>query len=119
MTDGPQKTPSRHMHGQVEPMKSMIDRYKAQVLLQAGHTQKEVAIYADMGQRTARRIEHEPPVEDLDDRAEKKKRRIGRPSKTAAFRKSVEDMLKSEPDLMSLEFVNGTRILHNCGIRNW
>jgi hypothetical protein len=109
MTGARQKTPSKHIHGQVEPMKSMLDRYKAQVLFQAGHTQKEVAIYTDMGQRTARRIEHEPPVEDLDDGAERKKRRIGRPSKTEAFRKPVEDMLKSNPDLMSLELLHRAR----------
>ena len=90
-------------------MKSMLVRHKVQVLLQAGHTQEEVAGYTDMGARTARRIEHEPPVGDLDDQVERKKRRIGRPSKTAAFRKSVEDMLKSEPDLMSLELLRRAR----------
>ena len=103
MTGTPQKAPSRHTHGQVEPMKSMLVRYKVQVLLQAGHTQEEVAGYTNMGARTARRIEHEPPVGDLDDQVERKKWRIGRPSKTEAFRKPVEDMLKSDPDFI----VNG------------
>ncbi len=105
MTSTPQKSPSRHIHGQVEPMKSMLVRHKAQVLLQAGHTQKDVAKYTDMGIRTARRIEHEPPVRDLDDRAERKKRRIGRPSKTEAFRNFVEKTLKTEPDLIALELL--------------
>lgn len=109
MTGARQKTPSRHTHGQVEPMKSMLERYKAQVLLKAGHTQKEVAEYTGMGQRTARRIEHEPPVEDLDDRAERKKRKIGRPSKTEAFRKPVEDMLRTDSNLMSLELFRRAR----------
>ena len=66
MTGTPQKTPSRHIHGRLEPMKSRIGLHKVQIFLQAGHTQEEVAGYTDMGARTARRIEHEPPVGDLD-----------------------------------------------------
>ncbi|MBM4250326.1 MAG: hypothetical protein FJ149_13110, partial [Euryarchaeota archaeon] len=96
-------------------MKSMLDRHKAQVLLQAGHTHKEVVEHTRIGLRTTWRIGHEPPVKDLDDRAERKKRRIGRPIKTMAFRKPVEDMLRSAPDLMTLELFRRARELGYAG----
>lgn len=109
MTGTPMKSPSTPTLGEVEPMKPMLIRHKAQVLLQAGHTHKEVAEYTEMGLRTTWRIAREPPVRDLDDRAERKKRKIGRPSKTEAFRKSVEETLRAEPDLMSLELFRRAR----------
>ena len=86
MTGAPQKSPSMHTQMEVEPMKPMLARHKVQVLQQAGHTQQEVAEYTDMGLKPVLRITLEPPVEDPDDRAERKRRSIGRPSKTEAFR---------------------------------
>ena len=118
MTGTPQKSPSTHTHGEVEPVKSMLVRHKAQVLLQAGHTHKDVAEYTELGLRTTWRIARESPVADIDDRAERKKRRIGRPSKTEAFRKSTEEILRSDPDLMSLELLRRAREQGYCGAKS-
>ena len=111
MTDIPLKSTSRHTKEEVEPVKPLLTRHKVQVLRQAGHTQGQVSEYTDVGLRTVRRIAREPPVQDLDDLAERKKRRIGRPSKTDAFRKFTEDLLKTEPDLMTLELFRRAREL--------
>jgi len=86
MTGTPLKSTSRHTKVEVEPVKPLLTRHKVQVLRQAGHTQEQVSEYTDVGLRTVRRIAREPPVQDLDDPAERKKRKIGRPSKTEVSR---------------------------------
>jgi len=109
MTNTPKKNLSVHIQGEVTQMKSMLDRHKVQILLQAGHTQKEVAEFTGLGIRTIRTINGEPLVEDPDNQTEIKKRKIGRPSKTEAFREFIEDLLKNEPDIMSLELLRRAR----------
>jgi transposase len=115
MKGRPQKNPPNHTNGEVGPVKPMITRHNVQILRQAGHIQEEVAEFTRTGLRTVQRIDYEPPVGDLDDKAEMKRRRIGRPSKTEAFRKSIEDMLRSDPDLMSLELLRRARELGYSG----
>ena len=62
MTGARHNPHSEHIPGPVKPMKYMIDRLMFQVLLQTGYTQKEVSEYANLGQRSDRKIEHEPQI---------------------------------------------------------
>lgn len=60
MTGARHNPHSWHIPGPLNPMKYTIDMLKFQVLLQTGYTQNEVSGYANKGQRSARKIEHEP-----------------------------------------------------------
>ena len=110
------KAPLRPAHkelvGEV-PMHTQLSRYAAQVLLAAGHTQKEVAELIQIPTRSVRRIAKEERVSDIDDSAERKRRRVGRPSKTDAYRELVAELLKHEPTLMTLE------VLRRCRARGY
>jgi hypothetical protein len=83
----------------------LLKRYEVQVLLQAGHTQEEVASSSGISVRAVRRIGREATVEHVDDMAERTARRIGRPSKAEGFRELVAGILAEEPGLMSLEIL--------------
>jgi transposase len=115
MTGRPQKKPPTYIPGVVKPMEPLLTRYSIKILRQAGHTQDEVAKYTKVGLRTVQRIDRESPVKNLDDPAERKKRKIGRPSKTESFRIFIEDILKTDPDLMSLELFRRARELGYSG----
>jgi hypothetical protein len=52
-----------------------------------------------VGLRSVRRIAKQPSVVDVDDAAEREKRRIGRPNVVENFRKRVDAILKQEADL--------------------
>ncbi|MEN8183021.1 MAG: IS21 family transposase, partial [Myxococcota bacterium] len=47
---------------------------------------------------------------EVEDGAERERRRIGRPSKAEPFRKLVVDLLGEEPELMSLEILRRARL---------
>jgi hypothetical protein len=70
----------------------MLKRHEIQVLRKAGHGQVEVAELVGVSERTVRAVEREPPVASTDDRAERERRRIGRPAKVERFRKFVLDL---------------------------
>ena len=90
-------------------MRSLLTRHAVQVLLDAGHTQKEIAQHTGIGVRSVRRIQKEDTVEHLDDGAERKRRRIGRPSKAEPFRETIVQILAEAPDLLSLEVLRRCR----------
>ena len=46
-----------------------------------------------------------PPVDHVDDAAERRKRGIGRPSKTRSFADAIRDWLEKEPDLPTQELL--------------
>jgi transposase len=96
-----------------EAMHSLLTRHAIQVLIDAGLTQAAVSEHCKVSVRTVRRVSKEDPVEDNDDAAEHKRRRIGRPSKTAAFEPFVRQLLKDDPGLMSLE------ILRRAGLQGY
>lgn len=104
-----QKNPAPDAHPEISRMKPMLSRHKVQVLLQAGHTQQEVARLTGMGICTVRKIGRERPVEEVNDQTERHARKIGRPSKAKSFRKFIEDTLEKEPDLMTLELLRRAR----------
>lgn len=90
----------------------MLKRHEIQVLLGAGHREQEVARLAGVSVRSVRRIGKEAPVSHVDDRAEVQSRGVGRPSKAAPYREQVQEILASEPGLMSLEILRRVR---ECG----
>ena len=71
-------------------MLTLLKRHQVQTMLAAGHDQVEVADLAGVSVRSVRRIAAEPAVEHVDDRQERTQRGIGRPSKVAPFRESLD-----------------------------
>jgi transposase len=88
----------------------MLKRHQIKVLLEAGHTQAEVARLAGVSVCSVRRVAVEPAVEHVDDGAERISRGIGRPSVVEGFRKGVEEILAQEADLPSLEILRRIRL---------
>jgi transposase len=91
-------------------MYGMMKRHEIQVLLKAGLPQAEVARIAGVSERTVREIQTEETVTEVDDGAERRRRRIGRPSKAEPFRKLVLELLGEDPELMSLEILRRARL---------
>jgi transposase len=90
-------------------MLSMLKRHEVEVLLKAGHRKTEVARLTGVSLCTVKRIAQESPVVDIDDKVERGKRKIGRPSTVATFRKQILEILEQEPDLASLEILRRVR----------
>src|SRR6516165_6495302 len=90
-------------------MLAMLKRHEVEVLLKAGHSQAEVARLTGVGLRSVQRLAKEAPVVHVDDTAERKQRRIGRPNIVENFRKQVATILELEPDLPSLEILRRVR----------
>jgi transposase len=95
----------RRRQGQPEPMLSLLTRHAVQVLRRAKLSRLQVQAQTGVSVRSIRRIDKEEAVATVDDRAEVKRRRVGRPSKAEPYRAFVEALLKDEPDLMSLEIL--------------
>jgi hypothetical protein len=55
--------------------------------------------------RSVKRIAQEEAVRHVDDKAERNKRQIGRPSTVQNFRKQVVGILQQTPELPSLEIL--------------
>ena len=87
----------------------MLKRHEVEILLKAGHSKAEVARLAGVSLCSVKRIAEEVPVVDVDDAAEREKRRIGRPSIVEDFRKPVVNILEEKPDLPSLEILRRVR----------
>ncbi len=92
----------------------MIDRHKIQTLLGAGHTTQEVARLLGISQRTAQRVANEPPVEKWDDAAERRRRRIGRPSKATRVQARLRELMLADPEAAPLEHL---RVLRSEGVK--
>ena len=87
----------------------MLKRHEVEVLLKAGHRKTEVARMSGVSLRSVKRIAQESSVVDIDDKLERGKRKIGRPSTVATFRKQIVEILEQEPDLASLEILRRMR----------
>ena len=88
----------------------MLKRHEIKVLLNAGHSRKEVAQLSDVSLRSVKRVSKEGEVQQVDDIAEHRRRRIGRPSLVENFRKWVVDLLQKEPHLKSVEIFRRARL---------
>ena len=95
-------------------MVTLLKRHEIQVLLNAGHSQAEVACLAKVSERSVRRIAAEAAVEQVDDHRERVQRRIGRPSKVDRFRPLVEQLLQETDEdrapLKSVEILRRARL---------
>ena len=80
-------------------MLSLLERHKIQVLLEAGHAQRDVAERTGASLKTVQRVAQEQAVVHVDDEREAKRRRIGRPSTTVPIAEDVQAWLASEPQV--------------------
>ena len=90
---------------QAEEMLPLLKRHEIQVLLRAGHSQKDVAERSGVGLSTVRRVQREGDVMSADDRAAHQERKIGRPPKASAFAPKVAAWLAEEPSLPTQELL--------------
>jgi transposase len=90
-------------------MLGMLKRHEVEILLKAGHRKTEVARLTGVSLCSVKRIAEESPVVYVDDARERTKRKIGRPSTVANFRKQVIEILQETPDLASLEILRRVR----------
>src|SRR5260370_37945742 len=90
-------------------MLGMLKRHEVEIRVKAGPSKAEVARLAGVSLCSVKRIAEEVPVVDVDDAAEREKRRIGRPSKVEDARKLVVKILEEKPDLPSLEILRRVR----------
>jgi transposase len=88
----------------------MLKRHEVQVLLNAGHSQLEVAQLAGVSRSSVKRVASEAPVADVNDKTERVRRQIGRPSLVESFRKLVVGILAEDPALLSLEILRRARL---------
>ena len=91
-------------------MLGMLKRHEVEILLKAGHSKMEVARLAGVSRRSVHRLAGEAPVVDVDDAAERVRRRIGRPSLVENFRKLVVEILEEQADLPSVEILRGASL---------
>jgi transposase len=87
----------------------MLKRHEVEILLRAGRRKTEVARLTGVSLCSVKRIAEESPVVHVDDARERAKRKIGRPSAVANFRKQVVEILQETPDLASLEILRRVR----------
>jgi transposase len=90
-------------------MWGMLKRHEVEILLKAGHPKTEVARLSGVSLRSVKRIAQEKPVVEVDDKAERNKRQIGRPSTVQNFRKQVVGIVEETPELASLEILRRVR----------
>src|SRR5688572_26236526 len=82
-----------------------LRRHEVQVLLRAGHSQRDVAARTGISLASVRRVKRETEIADTDELAARRARGIGRPSKAAAFAPLVLAALTAEPDLPTQELL--------------
>src|SRR5204862_845354 len=90
-------------------MLPLLLRHEIQVLRRAGHSQADTAKRVGVSVDAVRRIEREGAVVNADDRAERRTRGIGRPSKAAPFGEKIRAWLAEEPTLPTLELLRRGR----------
>jgi transposase len=90
-------------------MLGMLKRHEVQILLKAGHPKTEVARLSGVSLRSVNRIAEEESVVQVDDKAERIQRHIGRPSRVVSFRNQIVEILQQEPDLPALEILRRVR----------
>lgn len=95
-------------------MLKMLDRHAVHALLRAGETKKKIAEQFGVTVRTVQRIAKEPPVEDGDDVAERRRRGVGRPPVTPAVKQRLVDLIAEDPEAPPLEYL---RLLREEGVQ--
>lgn len=90
---------------QAEEMLPLLKRHEIQVLLRAGHGPTDVAARTGVSIDSVRRVKREAEVTSADDDVERRERKIGRPSKAAAYASHVSTWLAEEPALPTQELL--------------
>jgi transposase len=85
-----------------------IERFRVQVLVRAGHTQREVADHTGVSERSVRRIAGEEEIIDLE-HAPPERRRVGNPGKIGLFVERMQEWLRDQPDLKGAEILQRLR----------
>lgn len=88
----------------------MLKRHAVQVLRGAGHSLEETARRSGVSVRSVQRIEDEPAVSQLDSGEERGRRSVGRPAKAEPLRGFVTELLREEPELLSVEVLRRARL---------
>ena len=88
-----------------EEMLPLLKRHEIQVLLRAGHSQKDVVVRTGASLDTVRRVKREADVTKADDAVARRERKIGRPSKATPFAARVSTWLAEDPDLPTQELL--------------
>ena len=78
-------------------MLGLLKRHEVETLLKAGHKRSEIARVTGISYNSVKRIAGEPTVKHLDDTAERRARRIGRPSNSEGFRNAIKHILGTDP----------------------
>lgn len=78
--------------------------------LKADHTQVETVQIAKVSVRSVKRGAAETEVLQVDDGAERSRRRIGRPSAAEPFRTLAERLITEEPEILSVEILRRARL---------
>jgi transposase len=91
-------------------MLNALKRYEIQLLVAVGHTQAEVARFAGVDERTVRRVLREPPVMITASVMEDSRRTVGRPSLVEPYRALVQEIVKQDPDLLSVEVLRRAKV---------
>lgn len=84
-----------------------MKRHEIRVLRSAGQSQRQVSGFAGVSVRSVRRIEHESTEQDQV--ADRTARAVGRPPKTTGLESFVEERLRAEPELKTLELLRLAR----------
>jgi transposase len=100
---------------QAVEMLPLLKRHEIQVLLRAGHSQRDVAERTGASLDTVSRVMREDEVDAVDDAAERRKRRIGRPSKATPFAPRVSEWLTQEPELPTQELLRRAKEIGYTG----
>jgi transposase len=92
-------------HAQAGEMLPLLKRHEIQVLLRAGHTHRDVAQRTGASLDSIARVKREDDVIAVDDVAERRERKIGRPSKATAFNARVREWLAEDSQLPTQELL--------------
>ena len=87
----------------------MLERLRVRTLVEAGHSQEQAAHLVGVSLSSVQRILREPRIESAPCGPTPKSRRVGRPSKVAAFGSLVAEILEAEPSLPSVEVLHRLR----------
>ena len=79
------------------------------------HKPSAVARRTGVSLSSVKRIAREADVGHVDDATERRRRRIGRPSKIRGFRWAITEILHRDPDIRSVEILARVRLMGYTG----
>lgn len=87
----------------------MLDRHAVHALREAGLSTREIAAQLERSQRSIQRILKEPPVQDGDDAAERRRRGVGRPAVAERVSLRLRELIREDPEAPPLEALRQLR----------